>query len=355
MSWHPDQSRAFLGYHVRDPDQHCPGSLPVPTVRMFCTTWHSHSLPIPIHYPLAHLMSDCIRTRFSITPWYGKQFPGDCLQYPDLEFYCDRLRAIPPDCPVKYDLSVHLNVQNFISSTFPSHTRSLVVEAASECFSDSPPNEILATLVDRDIPSQKFIQDMRLKFGQAVLDRRRSIKDPLNDRSFLPFWVLTLWERLTELNTARKDWLSANEWFQRFSPALDPTAFATTKKHLTRIGWGAEITVGRGRATALTLPQLFADARLNSTVLDLMAECTQMEVDYNGPTHVCICGTVFANKVAQLNERNEGPPDWFQERFIDPVKSNQWQTLYFPMFWPKHKHWVSVKVDFTTRRISIGQ
>ena len=37
MSWHPDQSRAFLGYHVRDPDQHCPGSLPVPTVRMFCS------------------------------------------------------------------------------------------------------------------------------------------------------------------------------------------------------------------------------------------------------------------------------------------------------------------------------
>ena len=151
--------------------------------------------------------------------------------------YCDRLRVIPPDCSAKYDFSVHLNVQNFISSAFSSHTHPLVVEAASECLSDSPPNKILVTLIERDIHSQKFIQDMRSQFGQALLDHRKNIEDPLNDRSFLLFWVLILWEQLTELNTARKDWLSANEWFQRFSPTLHPMASAATKKHFTHIGW----------------------------------------------------------------------------------------------------------------------
>ena len=90
--------------------------------------------------------------------------------------------------------SVHLSIQKFLSSTFPSHNRSLVVEAASECFSDNPPTEILTTLIERDIPPHKFIQDLKSKFGQAILDRRMSIRDPLYDQSFLPFWILTLWE-----------------------------------------------------------------------------------------------------------------------------------------------------------------
>ena len=98
-------------------------------------------------------MNHHTRAQFSITAWYGKQFPSDCLiQHPDLEFYCDRLRAIPPNCPVDHNLSVHLPVQTFLRSTFPSHNHSLVVEAASECFSDNPPNEILASLIKRDIP-----------------------------------------------------------------------------------------------------------------------------------------------------------------------------------------------------------
>ena len=139
-------------------------------------------------------MSDRVRTQFSISHWYGKKFLTDCLQYPDLEFYCDRLRTIPSHCPVKHDLSVHLHVKNFLSSALPSHNRSLLVEAASECFSDNLPNETPATLAEREIPPQKFIQEIKSGFGQAVLYRRKSIKDPLYEKSFLPFWILTLWE-----------------------------------------------------------------------------------------------------------------------------------------------------------------
>jgi len=296
------------------------------------------------------------RTQFSITSWYGKQFPSNCLiQHPDLEFYCDHLRTIPPDCPVEYNPSGLLPVQTFLRSTFPQHSHSLVVEAAGECFSSNLPNEILMSLVKRDIPPQKFIEDMALRFGQAVLDCQRSIKDPLYDKSFLPFWVLTLWERLTELNTTKEKWASAIAWFQRISNTLDQTTSTATRKHLTRIGWGAEITIGGERATALTLPQLFGDALLNCDVLDLMAECIQMEVGYSGIAEVHICGTIFTKKVTQLRERNEEPPDWFRERFVDPVLDGRWQTLYFPMFWPKHKHWVSVRVDFATGRVSIGR
>lgn len=256
---------------------------------------------------------------------------------------------------MKHDLSVHLHIENLLSSALPSHSHSLVVEVASKCFSNNPPNEILATIAERPIPPQKFIQDMGSQFGQAVLDRRRSIKDPLHEKSFLPFWVLTLWERLTELNAAKEEWSSATKWFQRFSQTLDPTASAAVKKHLARIGWGTEIIVGKARATALALPQLLADVRLNITVLDLMAKCTQIEVDYGGPTHMCVCGTIFANKVAQLSERNEEPSGWFWERFVDPVKNRRWQILYFPLFWPKYKHWVSVRIDFGKQHVSIGQ
>ena len=105
----------------------------------------------------------------------------------------------------------------------------------------------------------------------------------------------------------------------------------------------------------LTLPQLLTDNRLNGTVLDLMAGYIQTEVAYDGPTGVCVCGMIFPNKIAQLWETETQPPDWFQERFIDPVRGNQCRILYFPMFWPKHKRWVSIRINFTTGIVSIGQ
>ena len=230
-----------------------------------------------------------------------------------------------------------------------------MIEAATECFSDNPPNEILTSLVVRDIPPQKFIQDIASQFGQAVLDRWRSIKDPLYDKSFVPFWVLTLWERLMELNTAKEKWRAATTWFQCFSKTLDPTLSTAAREHLSRIGWGTEITVGQERATALKLPQLLGDVLLDSATLDLMAGCTQLEVDYaGGPTHMHICGSIFTNKVTQLRETGKKPPDWFRKRFIDPVWNGQWRVLYFPMFWSKYKHWILVKVNFTTGCVSIG-
>ena len=302
-------------------------------------------------------MSHHTRIQFSITAWYGKQFPSDCLiEHPDLEFYCDRQRAIPPHCPVEHNPSAHLPVQDFLRSDFPSHNHSLVLEAASECFSDNPPNEILASLAKRSIPPRKFIQDLASQFGQAILDRKRSIKDPLYHKSFLPFWVLTVWERLTELNLTKEKWTAATTWFERTSETLDPTTSATTRQHLTRIGWSAEITVGGERATALALPQLLANSLLDSAILDLMAGCIQVEVGYTGGlSHVHICGTVFTNTVTRLREKGAEPPDWFRERFIDPVQDGRWQMLYFPMFWSTCEHWVSVRVNFTTGRVSVGQ
>ena len=302
-------------------------------------------------------MGNPIRTlsSFNITDWFGKKFPRDCLQYPDLESYCDTLRTIPPQCPVNYSINAHLPIQNFLSSTFPSHSHSLVIEAASQCFTNNPPTKILATLVERDIPPDKFIQDLLLEFGQAVLDRQTSIRDPLYNRSFLPLWVLTLWERLAELNAAKKKWISARTWLQQSSRNLAPATFATATQHLARTGWCADITVGQECATTLTLPQLLADARLNGTVLDLMVQCVQTEVADSGNAGVYVCGTLFPNKVAQLWETRAKPPDWFQKRFIDPVLDSQGHTLYFPMFWPEHEHWVSVRINFDKRLISVGQ
>lgn len=304
-----------------------------------------------------HSMNDPIRKQssFNVTQWFGKQFPNDCLQYPELEIYCDSLRIIPHQCPVNYNLSVHLPIEKFLSSSFPSHNHSLVVEAASECFSNNPPTEILTTLVKKDIPPYKFIQNLKSRYGQAILDRRTSIRDPIYDRSFLPFWVLTLWERLSELNVAREEWTLAHRWLQQSSKKMGPTALATARKHFTCTGWSSDITFGKEHATTLTLPQLLADGCLNGTVLDLMVECVQTEVMANGHTGVYICGTIFPNEVTKLWERRAQPPEWFRERFIDAVRDHQWQTLYFPMFWPKNKHWVSIRINFSTGVISMGQ
>ena len=121
----------------------------------------------------AHPMGNTIRNQFNITHWFGKQFPSNCLEHhPDLEFYCDSLQTIPPESPINYNLSIHLPIQQFLSLPFPSHDHSLVVEAASTCFSSNPPTEILTTLVKKDIPPRKFIQDLKSEFGQAILDRQ---------------------------------------------------------------------------------------------------------------------------------------------------------------------------------------
>ena len=276
---------------------------------------------IPLTILHAHSMSNLVATQssISITHWFGKQFPSDCLEHPNLEFYCDSLRIIPPQCTVNYNLSVHLPIQKFLSSAFPSHTHSLVVEAARKSFSNNPPTEILTTLTKKDIPPHEFIQDLKSEFGQAVLDRRTSIKDPLYEKSFLPFWVLTLWERLVELNAAKEEWASANAWLQQSTRGLNPSMLAAAGRHFTRTGWSSDITIGRERAMTLTFPQLLMDRCLNGTILDLMAECIQTEVTENGSHDTYICGTVFPNKVTELWKTRTQPPDWFQERFIDPV------------------------------------
>jgi hypothetical protein len=116
---------------------------------------------------------------------------------------------------------------------------------------------------------------------------------------------------------------------------MDATATATTEKHLTHVGWGAGITIGHERASALTLPRLLVDGYLNATVLGLMAECIQTEVNNIGPTHVRVCGTLFATKATQLARLGEEPPNLFRRRFIDPVEKIQWEIMYFPLFWPK--------------------
>ena len=112
--------------------------------------------------------------------------------------------------------------------------------------------------------------------------------------------------------------------------------------------------VGRERATTLALPQLLADGCLDGRVLDLMTEYIQTEVIDNGSAGICICGTIFPNQVTGIWEMRTQPPDWFQERFINPVLDHRLQTLYFPMFWPKHKHWVSVRINFSAGLVSIG-
>lgn len=157
-----------------------------------------------------------------------------------------------------------------------------------------------------------------------------------------------------ELNAGKRKWTSAAAWLQRFSKSFDPTMSAATKRHLTRVGWSAGITVGQERATALTLPQLLADDRLNSTILDLTAECTQVEVNYDGPASVYVCGTIFADKVSQLGQGSGDLPGWFWRRFIEPVENKRRKILYFSVYWPKHKHWVSVKVDFSMGCVSVG-
>jgi hypothetical protein len=168
MFQRPDQSPAFPGFSVCDPDQPWPWQLASQYIHFARFGSHVASPFIVLH---AHSMDNPIRTQssFNITPWLGERFPSDCLRYPDLEFYCNSLRTIPHQCPVNYSFSVHLSVQQFLSSAFPSHSCSLVVEAASECFSNNPPTKILATLVEKDIPPYKFIQDLTSQFGQAIL------------------------------------------------------------------------------------------------------------------------------------------------------------------------------------------
>lgn len=293
-------------------------------------------------------MSHHTGTEFSIADWYGRKFPTN--YHEELEEYCESLCAIPEEYPIKHDFATHLPVQTLLSSPFPSHTH-FILEATSDCFSENLPDEVPASLIEREIPPWKFIQDAKSLFGQAVLDRRRSIKDPLGGKLFLPFWIITVWEQLADLNAAKGEWLSAVEWFQRLSKCLGSTSMAT-KEHLARIGWCAEMKIGSLRTSTSVLTQLLADTHLNDTILDLMANHTQAELNRDGPVYVC--GSIFMNTAVSLARNCERPKEWFRARFICPIEEGQWSRLYCPMFWEEYKHWVSIRVNFRTGSISIG-
>ena len=89
--------------YVYGPDQPWSRQLPppVPVSHVFSrvafplTILHSRSMGNPVR----------TRSSFNIADWFGKKFPRDYLQYPDLKSCCDTLSAASP---VNYSISAHL-------------------------------------------------------------------------------------------------------------------------------------------------------------------------------------------------------------------------------------------------------
>ena len=139
--------------------------------RLLSTYLRSHLRGILIH-SRARPIGRRVGTQFSITDWNGKRFLVDCLQYSNLEFYCDRLSAIPPHCPVDYGLSAqfpppHPNLSFFrfpLAQQFPPTGKTF--------FYPTKPSHLL--------PGGHFLPRSSFKtqshcLGQAVLARRKSI------------------------------------------------------------------------------------------------------------------------------------------------------------------------------------
>ena len=83
-----------------------------------------------------HSISNPIRTQFSfdITGWSGKEFPRECLLYPELESYCrsETLQTIPPPGPLNHNVGIHLSIQCSSSPYSNSNTIAVLFKGKGE-------------------------------------------------------------------------------------------------------------------------------------------------------------------------------------------------------------------------------
>lgn len=274
------------------------------------------------------------------------------VDIPGLEIPGGYLSAIP-------SLAADTSASRFCFHVMQEQKGTLVSQLAETSFSTLPPSGTcnLSELAKQPIPPTKYIQSLKKYLGNLPNNTRlsfRSIRDPTNHNELLPLWVLTVWDKVSSLIDSRNRWIQSNSWVKRLEAAHqegEDTRLALA--HFKVLGWSSRISLyGLRGITNLSLTQFLSDNCIDGEAIDLMARFLSSRPTL--PVGVLIFDLRLSNFLSKISSQavlDRPSPPHIQELENQLTRTN---TLYFPSFHEKYKHWVAFKVDLLHRDVVYG-
>lgn len=293
---------------------------------------------------------------------HGREWPKDPKLVPRaLGLYRSHLLEVPEYYINKAFPRADITVEKFIETDLLKVSYSLVAVKPILWFNMLSPNQDEEVLLSRPIPSQIFVQKAKEAFGQAILDGNLSIQDPSYPNSRLPLWSVQFWTKAHEVKDAQLQWKKALDWFDTNFSNGDEELRRSTRTRLLALRWNelTDIPGAGNRTTTQLFACLLSADRMSDVLVDMMFSHLSERAE-GDPTldNIIIIETLRfmndINKAAKKEDHNE-PLTSFLKRLEDRIKATQSDTLLFPAFLEKPKHWLTFKIDFRTSELSYGK
>ncbi|KAG1855268.1 hypothetical protein F4604DRAFT_1685752 [Suillus subluteus] len=296
--------------------------------------------------------------------WVGKgrMFPATAVEIPDdLESLYDATMAIPNEIRAAVLPDPSLPVSRFLEFQLPSISSKDAEEKAESCFQTTPAQYNLTALMSQDLPPKQFADDAHRAVGQALLDGKRSIRNPHHASHPLPLWVITLWKELYGAHGVKPVWVEGNSWLQnRIEEGGPDTAiFLRAHRHLALLPWD-RLLIGpaaSGSVTTAVLAGFLSSSRwMSDTLMDSMSACMTSRICETSPvsSKALIVDTTFMLEINKAKDASH-----FKGRVSRTLRELEKcleipKILYAPVFLNEQKHWISLAIDFTTRSFCCG-
>jgi Ulp1 protease family, C-terminal catalytic domain len=137
-------------------------------------------------------------------------------------------------------------------------------------FSPRKPTINPALLQKLPVPPLDFTHTAKSAFEQARFNGQLSIVHPQDMTVHLPFWILTYWERMWHVLTARTSWFKARKWLQDLVTVIHPMSALVTKalNSLTIIGWDIFLSGPAKHLLTRNLTPLLSTSEIAGNLLD---------------------------------------------------------------------------------------
>lgn len=255
-----------------------------------------------------------------------------------------------------------LAVQTLLDITLPSLDNDLTLGVETFSFSYAEADATLPfDIATRTIPPAAITSTLLLRFGQHWFNGARSIQDSRRPTQFLPFWVISYWNRLARVLDARHAWSTARAWIIECADASHPQ-FHVVRDALTlfeTLGWNIML---QGAASGMRSCE-WADFLSSNTVKGAFVEVMMKTVELQVQRTCHLSGVVSVEDLVFSHALRYDRLRWkgyeFDRSFChlrrvgDALFNGSQVQVLFPIN-IDNSHWTLFKVDAGARQIKYG-
>ncbi|KAG1722730.1 uncharacterized protein EDB91DRAFT_1088025 [Suillus paluster] len=206
------------------------------------------------------------------------------------------------------------------------------------------------------IPPVPYIERLGNEFGQALLDGKRSIRDPRNLNTLLPLWVIEFWWALHSAHEHKTHWVKAARWIrEKQKTGRDLELFREAETLLRLLPWNRSLRgpAATSRRTTNHLRLFLSDHRcLSETLVDLMTASLVSFLPVQRHD-VIIANTSFGDAICRAKHISyHNRPHRHLQEIEDDAKKHRY--LYATVHVPTLDHFIAFAIDFETKSFKYG-